>query len=64
MNMLWGFIFKDNEWVGGQIYDPDSGTTYKCKMWLLSADKLNVKGYVGISPVRQVGGLDQGQVST
>jgi uncharacterized protein (DUF2147 family) len=48
MNMLWGFIFKNNEWVGGQIYDPDSGNTYKCKMWLISADKLNVKGFVGI----------------
>jgi uncharacterized protein (DUF2147 family) len=48
MNMLWGFTFDDNEWVSGQIYDPDSGNTYKCKMWLISADKLNVKGYVGI----------------
>ncbi|MBP7734589.1 MAG: DUF2147 domain-containing protein [Spirochaetes bacterium] len=48
MNMLWGFTFKDNEWVGGQIYDPDSGDTYKCKMWLKSDDKLNVRGYVGI----------------
>ncbi len=48
MNMLWGFSFKDNEWVGGQIYDPDSGDTYKCKMWLKSDEKLNVRGYVGI----------------
>jgi len=48
MKMLWGFTFKKNEWVGGQIYDPDSGNTYRCKMWLKSADKLNVKGYVGI----------------
>lgn len=48
MDMLWGFTFKNNEWVGGQIYDPDSGNTYKCKMWLKSDDKLNVKGFVGI----------------
>ncbi len=48
MDMLWGFTFKENEWVGGQIYDPDSGDTYKCKMWLKSDDKLNVRGYVGI----------------
>lgn len=48
MNMLWGFSFKANEWVGGQIYDPDSGNTYKCKMWMINANKLNVKGYVGI----------------
>jgi uncharacterized protein (DUF2147 family) len=48
MNMLWGFTFEKNEWVGGQIYDPDSGDTYKCKMWLKSDDKLNVRGYVGV----------------
>ncbi len=48
MNILWGFTFKNNEWVGGRIYDPDSGDTYKCKMWLKSDDKLNVKGFVGI----------------
>ena len=48
MKMLWGFSFKNNEWIGGQIYDPDSGNTYKCKMWMINADKLNVKGYVGI----------------
>lgn len=48
MTMLWGFTFNDNEWTGGQIYDPDSGNTYKCKMWMINASKLNVKGYVGI----------------
>lgn len=48
MNMLWGFTFKNNEWVGGQIYDPDSGDTYKCKMWLKSDDKLSVRGFVGV----------------
>jgi uncharacterized protein (DUF2147 family) len=48
MDMLWGFNFKDGKWVDGHIYDPDSGNTYKCKMWLKSPDKLNVKGYVGI----------------
>jgi uncharacterized protein (DUF2147 family) len=48
MDMLWGFTFKDNEWVGGHIYDPDSGDTYKCKMWLKSDDKLNVRGFVGV----------------
>jgi uncharacterized protein (DUF2147 family) len=48
MDMLWGFTFKNDEWVDGHIYDPDSGNTYKCKMWLKSENKLNVKGYVGI----------------
>ena len=48
MNILWGFTFSRGQWVGGRIYDPDSGKTYRCKMWLKSDDKLNLKGYVGI----------------
>jgi uncharacterized protein (DUF2147 family) len=48
MNILWGFSFNQGQWVGGRIYDPDSGKTYRCKMWLKSDDKLNLKGYVGI----------------
>jgi uncharacterized protein (DUF2147 family) len=48
MNILWGFSFNRGQWVGGRIYDPDSGKTYRCKMWLKSNDKLNLKGYVGI----------------
>ncbi len=47
MVMLWNFVYKDAEWVGGQIYDPDNGKTYKCKMSMKSANKLNVRGYVG-----------------
>lgn len=49
MTILWGFNFNGSEWVDGRIYDPDSGSTYKCKMWLEGSDMLNVKGYVGIS---------------
>lgn len=49
MNILWGFNFNGSEWVGGYIYDPDSGSVYKCKMWLNDSDHLCVKGYVGVS---------------
>jgi uncharacterized protein (DUF2147 family) len=51
---LWGIrLFEgfkfDGEWTGGQIYDPDSGKTYKCKMSLEEDKKtLNLRGYVGI----------------
>ena len=48
-NILWGFSFDGDEWNGGYIYDPDSGKTYKCKMWLEGTDRLNVKGYIGVS---------------
>ncbi len=49
MEILWGFTYKDGKYVGGQIYDPDSGKTYKARMWLESRDVLKLKGYVGIT---------------
>lgn len=49
--IMWGFK-PDNEektkWVGGQIYDPDNGKTYDCKL-RLEDGKLRIRGYVGIS---------------
>lgn len=36
-------------WKGGRIYDPDSGKTYKCKLKLVDANTLEVRGYLGIS---------------
>lgn len=35
----------DDEWVGGEILDPDSGQTYDCKLWL-EGGRLQVRGYV------------------
>lgn len=37
-----------DEWVGGEIYDPEEGKTYSCKMKFESDTKLKVRGYVGI----------------
>ena len=39
---------KNDEWDGGQIYDPEEGKTYKCKLKFESPTKLKVRGYVGI----------------
>jgi len=36
------------EYAGGTILDPDSGATYKCKMWVKD-DVLTARGYIGIS---------------
>lgn len=37
----------ENEWSGGRIYDPKSGKTYDCYVWMEeSNDVLNMKGYV------------------
>jgi uncharacterized protein (DUF2147 family) len=38
-----------NRWTDGRIYDPEVGKTYKCNMTLVSTNKLEVRGYVGIS---------------
>jgi uncharacterized protein (DUF2147 family) len=38
---------NSNEWRGGEIYDPKSGTTYSCYLWFDSNnDLLKIKGYV------------------
>ncbi|RYZ99108.1 MAG: DUF2147 domain-containing protein [Sphingobacteriaceae bacterium] len=38
-----------NVWENGNIYDPESGKDYSCTMTLLDANKLEVRGYIGIS---------------
>lgn len=48
--MLTGFKFDgDDEWKGGDIYDPESGKTYSSYMYLKDINTLKVRGYVGIS---------------
>ncbi|TPG32081.1 DUF2147 domain-containing protein [Flavobacterium pectinovorum] len=38
-----------SEYSGGTILDPTNGKKYKCYIALESADKLKLRGYVGIS---------------
>jgi uncharacterized protein (DUF2147 family) len=48
--MLSGFKFDgDDEWKGGDIYDPESGKTYSSYMYLKDKNTIKVRGYVGIS---------------
>jgi uncharacterized protein (DUF2147 family) len=37
-----------NEWVNGDIYDPNSGSTYRSRVRLVNAQTLHVRGYIGI----------------
>ncbi len=49
LTILTGFIQDgENNWTGGQVYDPNNGKTYKCKLELINNKKLAVRGYVGI----------------
>jgi uncharacterized protein (DUF2147 family) len=47
--MLTGFKFDDDEWTGGDIYDPESGKTYSSYMYLKDKNTLKVRGYLAIS---------------
>ena len=50
IQMMEDFTYSGGtEWGGGRIYDPESGKTYKCKMWLTGTNQLKVHGYVGFS---------------
>jgi uncharacterized protein (DUF2147 family) len=37
------------EWSGGTIYDPKNGKTYKCYIQFEGANKLKIRGYMGVS---------------
>jgi uncharacterized protein (DUF2147 family) len=49
---LTGLKWDDAEYTGGRIYNPPSGDTYKCKVWLKDG-KLYLRGYMGISLLGQ-----------
>jgi uncharacterized protein (DUF2147 family) len=40
---------RDNVWINGKIYDPDSGNDYSCKMTLKNNNTLKLRGYIGVS---------------
>lgn len=46
MVILSGFKYDDDEWTGGELYDPKTGKTYKSKMKLKNGS-LEIRGYVG-----------------
>ncbi|HCU44384.1 MAG TPA: DUF2147 domain-containing protein [Sphingobacterium sp.] len=49
LEILTNFSKDGNSFVDGKIYDPKSGKTYSCKMTLQGTDKLDIRGYVGVS---------------
>jgi uncharacterized protein (DUF2147 family) len=38
-----------NRWENGICYDPETGKSYKCKMYLKTPKRLELRGYIGIS---------------
>jgi uncharacterized protein (DUF2147 family) len=48
--ILSGFKYDgDNVFSGGTIYDPKNGKTYSCKITIIDANNIDVRGYVGFS---------------
>ncbi|MFN8274763.1 MAG: DUF2147 domain-containing protein [Flavobacteriaceae bacterium] len=48
IELLSGFVYENNTYTNGTIYDPESGKTYQCKM-TLQGNQLKVRGFIGIS---------------
>jgi uncharacterized protein (DUF2147 family) len=50
MTFLWGLKKDGNQYSGGEILDPKTGTIYRAKMKVIEAGrKLEVRGYIGLS---------------
>jgi uncharacterized protein (DUF2147 family) len=50
MIMMYNFSYdKEEQWDDGEIYDPESGNTYSGIITMTSKNKLDLRGYVGIS---------------
>ncbi|KHJ37512.1 hypothetical protein PBAC_23560 [Pedobacter glucosidilyticus] len=49
LEILQNFKFNNGIWENGTIYDPRYGKTYSCKISLEGNDKLNVRGFIGVS---------------
>jgi len=58
MNMLnlRDFVFEDDEWIDGTIYDPKAGSTYYCTIEMLNKNKLEVRG--SLDPFGLIGRTD------
>lgn len=49
LTIIKGLTKDGDEYSDGKILDPVSGKLYKCTISMDGSDKLNVRGYVGIS---------------
>jgi uncharacterized protein (DUF2147 family) len=47
LELLKNFVFDEDEWNSGTIYDPDNGKTYKCTIKKGSSTVLNIRGFIG-----------------
>lgn len=48
IDLLTNFTYNDDNYTGGEVYDPGNGKTYSCKISFVGQN-LKVRGYIGIS---------------
>jgi uncharacterized protein (DUF2147 family) len=50
LQIVHDFAFAgDNLWKDGKVYDPKNGKTYQGKMTLVTPNRLDLRGFIGIS---------------
>ncbi len=50
LRVLQDFVANgDGYWDSGTIYDPETGTTYNCKITMKNKNTLDIRGFVGVS---------------
>jgi uncharacterized protein (DUF2147 family) len=42
-------FIKENSWKEGNVYDPNTGNDYSCKVTLIDENTLELRGFIGIS---------------
>lgn len=47
--LMWGLRFEDGEYEDGYVYNPEDGNVYRVDIEVLGPDRLQVRGYMGIS---------------
>ena len=48
MVLMKNLVPEKNYWEKGTIMDPETGKSYKCKIYMESPNKIKVRGYIGI----------------
>jgi uncharacterized protein (DUF2147 family) len=50
MTIMWGLKKSGDEFTGGQVLDPETGKTYRCKLRVIdNGGKLELRGFIGFS---------------
>lgn len=50
LTIMKGFEYAGNgRWKNGEIYDPNSGKTYRCTLTLVDRNTLEIRGFLGVA---------------